>query len=197
MDRALLKPICDLAFAFHTEEGSSLGLPDFPVENIEKVARILNACGEGHRSLNPTKLMFKIFPHSLVLKEEEANAKFYADLLQKFKMPPLTLGEEKYELDEVIDAQERGMKVVKFKANGKNVEIKVQGGEKAWSESEAKAEGFVMNAQHSSALVDMMLNHSSGHDFALVGAQGSGKTALIRQFAYQLNYDILSMHLFK
>lgn len=88
-------------------------------------------------------------------------------------------------------------KIVNFVSNKQNFTIEVQKGTRTLNKNKEDSDSFIMNDYHSSKLVDMMLNHSSGHDFALVGPTGCGKTELIKKFANLLDYNTQTVYLYK
>lgn len=130
--------MCNLAYSFYSDEIQALSLPDFPVENLDKLARIMNRCRHvsadssqpyDRSLLNTGNLLNKLYPFEILLREEETNRKFYFDLLNKFTLPdPSPRGSADYELvsvDESSNSVEQ--KQVRFKsANGKQATIEVR-----------------------------------------------------------------------
>ena len=201
VDEELLKSLCNLAYSFYSDDIQALNLPDFPVENVDKLARIMNNCHENTSTnklydrslLNTGNLLNKLYPFEVILKDEETNKKFYFDLLDKFSIPePTGTNSIDYELVNVEDV-DKGKRVIFRSENGKEASVLVKKG-LLKSRHESK---FIMNESHSSQLVDMMLNHSSDSDFCLIGAQGSGKTELIKKFAQLLDYRVQTLYLYK
>jgi hypothetical protein len=201
VDPEIIKNLCNFGFSFYTNEMASLNLPDFPVENIDKLVRILDKCQNNQLSL--ANLINKIYPHTFILKDEPTNRKFYFELLHKFNLSSgdssSTGSSNKIEFKMVSFEQQSDsqIKTLKFKSSDKKImSIDMVCASKNQGNNEESA--FVMNDYHASQLVDMMLNHSSGHDFCLIGAQGSGKTELIKQFSRMLNYpQIKTTYLYK
>jgi hypothetical protein len=217
VDKAVLKNMCDFAYSFYEPEIASLNLIDFPIENLDKLARIMsktkpandfNESCDSSGLLNTSKLLNKLYPYDLVLKEDESNLKFLNDMLKKFSLPELKEVEKQtqkqnqidYKLLSVIDNnQSNESKTVRFKSlySNQDLEINVLKGssnKKSLIESSNK---FIMNEYNSSVLVDMFLNHASEHDFCLIGAQGCGKTELINKFAQLLDYNVHTLYLYK
>ena len=188
----IIKNLCDFAYSFYADEMGSLNLVDFPVENLDKVVRIMNACklktnknaedldGYNDSYLNTSKLLFKLYPHNLLLKDEETNRKMYFDLMQKFNLKSFNLNQTTNEVDYKLvslkdNNNNHNQKTLSFKAahshNKPTFSIGLVKGVSQIKQND-KDDGFIMNDYHSSQLVDMMLNHSSGHDFCLIGGQG-------------------------
>ena len=184
----LIKNLCDFGYSFYANEMSSLNLPDFPVENLDKIVRIMNACDNKSGSnynetyLNTSKLINKLYPHNLLLKDEETNKKFYFDLMQKFNLTSFKNEQLANEVDyKLISIKESDTnadkKTLSFQSSSNNnkntlyIDL-VKGSSPNLNAANEKDE-FIMNDYHSSQLVDMFLNHSSGHDFCLIGGQGN------------------------
>lgn len=90
----LIKNLTDFGYSFYTSEMANLNLPDFPLENLDKIVKIMNnvrlekdQSGNFNEAyLNPSKLLNKLYPHKLLLKDEETNNKFYFKLMRKFNL---------------------------------------------------------------------------------------------------------------
>lgn len=228
----IINNFCGFGYSFYASNEinsaisslSTLNLPDFPIENLDKIIKITNNChvSDNNNSiktsdLNAVNLLNRLYPYSVILKDEPDNLKFYFQLMEKFnldcskikksqleKKSGQYLNEIYYELISVEKKKDdQNKKLIKFKskdlANDRDKFISfevVKGNKNRISENESN-DSFIMNDYHSSQLVDMMLTHSSGSDFCLIGAPGSGKSELIRQFAKQLDYDIQTVNLYK
>ena len=169
-----------------------LSLPDFPVENLDKLLRIMNKTyplDSKHVAqldkpyskdyLGTSHLIGKLYPFSVLLKDEETNQKFCKELLNKFDLPapppPTASNRIDYELMSIEDSTE-GMKQLKFKSlidsQDTFLAIDLIKGVSGRQKTDM-ANKFVMNKCHSSQIVDLMLSHSSEHDFCLIGPQGT------------------------
>ena len=67
----------------------SLNLIDFPVENLEKIIKILNSTSNVNKSdyldyFDRSKLINKLYPYQLIIKKDDL--KLYNDLLKKFNL---------------------------------------------------------------------------------------------------------------
>jgi von Willebrand factor A domain-containing protein 8 len=185
VDQELIKNLCDFGYSFYANEMASLNLADFPVENLDKIIRIMNSCYSNEKKnsnynenyLNTNKLIAKLYPHNLLLKDEETNKKMYFDLMQKFNLKSSRPNHGSNEIDfKLIGVKNNSeYKQLLFQSSSNNnkaiLSIDLVGGASSKHQNE-KDDAFIMNDYHSSQLVDMMLNHSSGHDFCLIGGQG-------------------------
>ncbi len=145
--------------------------------------------------MNYTKLIHKIYPYSIILKDEDK--KFYFEMLSKFGLPIENSSQlnNKNEIDYEflsVESKDSNNKTLKFKSSSQIFSIDLTSGRK-----KNFYENFIMNEYHSGQLVDMMLSHSSQSDFCLIGPQGSGKTELIKKFASLLDYRIETIYMYK
>ena len=167
-----IKSVCDFSYSFYAKEMEALSLPDFPVENVDKIVRIMNNCSSDYEQLNPSKLINKLYPHTFILKEEDSNRNIYFDLMTKFGLPRLNddsiINQLDYQLVSVL-AKEPNLKTLQFKSVETNSVFTI---DLISGNYENSSSNFIMNAYHSSLIVDMALSHSSAHDFCLIGPQG-------------------------
>jgi hypothetical protein len=56
---------------------------------------------------------------------------------------------------------------------------------------------FVATPYHKAMLAAMVVDHAAGRDFCVVGEKGSGKSALVGEFARRLGYETEVMPLFQ
>jgi hypothetical protein len=73
-----IKSLTDFGYSFYASEMSALNLPDFPVENLDKIVHIMNQTktvngGAGslydENHLSASKLIYKLYPDNLLLKD--------------------------------------------------------------------------------------------------------------------------------
>ncbi|CAF0766137.1 unnamed protein product [Brachionus calyciflorus] len=187
----IIEKLCNFSYSFYTSEVSQMGLIDFPIENLERVFKIIDSVkGTSKSPINEIKLIEKIYPYGLLYKNDEAKEKLASSMIEKFNL--LNKNNSEFELLSVEDLA--NVKKVNFKNGSDEYYVEVLKGE---CKNEANNnESFIMNKYHSNALVDMFLNHTSG-DFVLIGPSGCGKTELINKFANFLDYSTQTMYLFK
>lgn len=77
-----LEKILSCAFALLSKESSTLGLPDFPVDNLPLAALIL----EQNPHLTPYEIIYRLYPYKTFLKDGVQNLE---DLLSKLEVPPI------------------------------------------------------------------------------------------------------------
>lgn len=213
INEALINNLSNFGYSFYTNESNSLSLPDFPVENVDYLTRIMNkvyrldsnqnriAESYNENFLDTSKLINKLYPFSLILKNEETNQKFFNELMSRFNLPVPKISsnnEANYELVEIkSSSRSEHLKELCFKSlnnPGQLMSIDLIKGNTGVTRTDPN---FVMNRYHSSQLVDIMLSHASEHDFCLIGPQGSGKTEIIKQFCNLLEYNMHTIYLYK
>ncbi|RNA15401.1 von Willebrand factor A domain-containing 8 [Brachionus plicatilis] len=194
VDPGLIKKFFDFSYSLYAPEMTNIGLVDFPVENLDKIIKIVNNIKNQISPIKEISLVEKIYPFQLLYQNDDSKEKVVWNMLGKFgieaKSDQCSQSTEN-ELVSVVDKLDS--KVVTFKSGSDLFTVEVGKGNSCVNENKS----FIMNRYHSSLLVDMFLNHSSGHDFVLIGPTGCGKTELINKFASLLDYSTQSMHLFK
>ncbi len=167
-----IKNLCDFGYSFYANEMASLNLVDFPVENLDKIVRIMNACQLNENPnlnykesyLNTAKLITKLYPHSLLLKDEETNKKMYFDLMQKFNLKTLKQNQAPNEIDykliEVKDNHQTKNVLFKSSLNNNKVTLSVElvKGTCPKTQNE-KNDDFIINDYHSSQLVFLISSY--------------------------------------
>lgn len=183
----LINNLCNFGYSFYTSESNSLNLPDFPVENLDKLTRIMNKINlvdsnesnhlYSEKFLDTSKLIEKIYPFSLILKDEETNGKFCNELMEKFNLPKANISVKNkndlfYEFIEV-ESKSDSTKEIKFKSLHKPENVYSIDMIRGHANTARQADSnFIMNKYHSSQIVDLMLSHAAEHDFCLIGPQG-------------------------
>lgn len=151
------------------------------MNKVYKLDSNLNRLDETYTGdlLNTTELLNKLYPFSLILKDEETNHKFFRELMTKFELPTEAVISSSNKVNyEFVDikpaANTRNAKEMTFKSVRNNEEnqllsIDLIKGNAGLTKADSE---FVMNKYHSGQLVDIMLSHASEHDFCLIGPQG-------------------------
>ena len=126
--------------------------------------------------LDTSKLINKLYPFSLILKDEETSQKFCDELLSKFHLPTPNISASNqidYQFVSIgQSASASDLKALKFKSFHRSDKLLSVDLVKGTSASAKNDPHFIMNDYHSSQLVDLMLSHASGHDFCIIGPQG-------------------------
>ncbi|CAD5229391.1 unnamed protein product [Bursaphelenchus okinawaensis] len=164
------------------QQGTSLGLPRVPIDNMVKAFEVWN--------LNPTlseeEVIASFYPKSSILKRE-TELSIYNQFLDDFsvkrnkKLPPAT--------SEMASEDS----TVKINRNNDNVTFTVPTGTVT---ENIKHSPFVSTPYHEDVMSHLMTLHSKV-DFCLLGGKGTGKTAIIEEFGRRLNYHLETITLFQ
>ena len=204
-NKDFIENITGFAYSFYEEEINKINLPDFPIENIEKLVTIVNKCqimkeesSSSIHYLNTSFLINKLYPHKILLKNGETNLKLYFGLLEKFNLISSKSDNIQYKLLSIEDRENDEVKVnfeSKSESLTKTLHVILSKVRKNYVINQNS--GFIINDYHSHQLVDLMLSHSAGYDFCLIGSRGCGKTQLINEFSRLLGYNTHTIQLYK
>lgn len=204
-NKNFIENLTNFAYSFYEDEINKLNLPDFPIENIDKLVAIANNCHLTNEDslttsidyLNTSCLINKLYPHKILLKNEETNLKLYFGLLAKFNLVSSKSDTTQYRLLSIQD-HDAGRIRVNFESFSENFNKKMHILlPKVGHNLNIKNAGFIENNYHSHQLVELMLSHSANYDFCLIGNRGCGKTQLITEFARLLGYNTRTIQMYK
>ncbi|XP_071949792.1 von Willebrand factor A domain-containing protein 8-like [Antedon mediterranea] len=165
-----------------SKESTSLGLPDFPMDNLLSVIKILNSVPNA----SVQNVLEKLYPFHVMLAKEGRTA--VVDMLKKFELledkygnlTPCSISNIQYMTNEDnadVTIQSRGAKFNVNMARGNQ------------SPSSPDSMDYISVPSHEHVLADMMLSHSV-KDFCLIGPKGCGKSLLVKRFASMLGYQL-------
>nr|XP_018907546.1 PREDICTED: von Willebrand factor A domain-containing protein 8 [Bemisia tabaci] len=181
---ARLPQLLSVAFALSSVESRSLGLPDFPLENIEKVAAQLVK----YPDLSVSDAVKKLYPYSIFVPRTEQNTveNLIKDLLpseskQTYKVLDFTIS------DNLLES-------MKVSISPSEVTLNVPSGSNASRPTESQ--NFIFTPYLDHTFASILLSHSTS-DFCIVGPKGCGKSAIIRHLANKLNYQIEPVVLYR
>ncbi|KAL8625507.1 hypothetical protein ACOMHN_014596 [Nucella lapillus] len=166
-------------------ESSSLGLPDFPMDNLTHLLKILDAV-PGVSSHN---IVQRLYPYALMLGKEGKTA--VTDTLSKFELTDsgATDGAVKSVVKEGQEA------AVQIAVGRKKYNLKLAAGQ-VDSVPSGRDGTFVPTDYHDQFLSEMMQSHLA-KDFCIVGPRGSGKSVVVKQFADMLGYHLEPIMLYQ
>uniref|UniRef100_A0A1I7YH63 VWFA domain-containing protein n=1 Tax=Steinernema glaseri TaxID=37863 RepID=A0A1I7YH63_9BILA len=173
-----------IAYAMNSQrnEGSALGLLNFPIDNLPLLASIWNCAPR----LSPSHVFELAYP-SAVVKSSDSEKQVLDDLKKKFD---ITGAETPLDIKEIIKLEDA--RTVKVQLN--DSEVIAPYGEA--HESIALKEPFVNTPELERLLAEMALSHSKG-DFCILGTRGSGKTKAIEEFARRFGYHTNTVILYQ
>ncbi|XP_037937936.1 von Willebrand factor A domain-containing protein 8 isoform X2 [Teleopsis dalmanni] len=162
---------------------SSINLPDFPLDNLQLVARIMNA----NPKISVHDAIKHVYPYQTTLKKEAIVR--IKDLLTSFEINSLP-AEPIKKINATKVAEDSN--IVQF--NIDNVAIKIAGGERLTSAEKTK--NFVDLAHQRNILATMIQSFAVG-DICLIGQKGVGKSTLTNHLLHLLNQSVEPMVLYE
>ncbi|KAL3861823.1 hypothetical protein ACJMK2_007838 [Sinanodonta woodiana] len=181
-----LSQLLSFASTMVTKESTSLGLPDFPISNLQFLVKIMDQLPD----VNANALLQRLYPYDVMLRKEGQTA--VKDMFSKFELP--TEKSQSFSLGSVERLSD-GVAQVILAQGQKNYQVQVQTGSIS-STAGLKNSTFVQTGYHSQFLAEMMQSHLV-KDFCIIGPRGCGKTALVQQFARILGYHIEPIMLYQ
>lgn len=174
--------LLSLATTLCSQESSSLGLPDFPVDNLPSALQLLNV----FPMLSSQQLVQRLYPYKSILGKEGQLAvetvlsRF--ELLDSHRQPtPSTV----LNVSTIQDLKEQAN--VTLSVAGEEITFQVQSGTNEPRLPNSSTH-FISTSSHSQLIAEMMQSHIV-KDICLIGAKGCGKSAIAREFAEMLGYS--------
>ncbi|KAL4125538.1 hypothetical protein PRIC2_009121 [Phytophthora ramorum] len=133
-------------------------------------------------------------PVALSLCEAESNSKALDRIVTKFADG---LKKTKYTVENVAKASAENVKAtVSFRTPAAQLVLQDVPCGTTRAQMDAMP-GFIETETHSEMLAEMIQDHAVGSDLCVLGAKGSGKSALVRLFAHRMGYATELFSLFK
>ncbi|XP_063429829.1 von Willebrand factor A domain-containing protein 8-like [Mytilus trossulus] len=179
-----LSQVLSFATAVLTKESNTLGLPDFPISNISSIAKILNTAPD----TNIYNLIQRLYPYDVMLGKEGQTA--VKQLLTKFELLGKNdLSKKTEEISPPVASNDQASVLLNDKSK-----LNVTVGTKPLNRT--GKESFVPTPYLDNMLAEMIQSHMVG-DFCIVGPRGSGKSAIVEQFAEMLGYHVEPIMLYQ
>ncbi|KAK7499225.1 hypothetical protein BaRGS_00009485, partial [Batillaria attramentaria] len=179
-------------------ETDSLGLPDFPIDNLPHIVNIMDAVP----GVSSYSILERAYPFSLMLGKEGKTA--VTDTMNKF---------------ELVDPGQAHGGVKGVKKEGHSAAVNIAVGKNTFDlnlfhtvptntnqtqvpagQLESVPAGrdgvFVPTEYHDTFLSELMQSHLT-KDFCVVGPRGSGKSVVVKQFADMLGYHLEPIMLYQ
>ncbi|CAH0715327.1 unnamed protein product, partial [Brenthis ino] len=176
VDTTKLEQLLSAAYAFISPELQQISLPDFPVDNLNVAALIL----ERNPNIPVHKLLYLLYPYNTFLSRDHIkNVEIVLHNLNIETKPQWSIALHNVEFKD-------NQALVNIEINGEKSQFSVScGGNK----SKTEKKGFVKTEYQTQLLNELLLSHSVG-DFCIVGPKGCGKSLLVSQLASLLGYTI-------
>ncbi|KAM3957572.1 von Willebrand factor A domain-containing protein c12.2 [Aphomia sociella] len=172
-----LEELLSAAYALISPELQLVSLPDFPVDNLQAAARIL----ERNPAVPIYKLLYLLYPYNTFLtKDHIKSVKAVLDNLKIDTNPNWNISMQGVQFKE-------NQALVTMDINGAKSQFSVACGSRSKKGIEDKR--IVKTAYQSQLLNELLLSHSVA-DFCIVGPKGCGKSLLVTQLASLLGYTI-------
>lgn len=176
--------------------GTSTGprMPHFDYLSLAHCAKVLEKFPNAGVA-NTVQRAFPVRTNVLGAKTE-SNSKALDRIVENFTDG---VRSSNYMLNDVTKASAADVKAtVTFRTPGDNAELVLRDVSCGTTRIQTTAmPGFVETDTHSKMLAEMIQDHAVGSDLCVLGAKGSGKSALVRLFAYRMGYATELFSLFK
>uniref|UniRef100_A0A3Q2ZT42 von Willebrand factor A domain containing 8 n=1 Tax=Kryptolebias marmoratus TaxID=37003 RepID=A0A3Q2ZT42_KRYMA len=174
--------LLSLAMTLCSQESSSLGLPDFPVDNLVSALHILNI----FPMLSSQQLIQRLYPYKSILRKDGHTA--VEGVLSRFELLDRLHHSSPSAVVSVTRTKDfEGHADVTVRVADKDVTFQVPAGSKGLR-SPHSSPTFINTPSHSQLLAAMMQSHMV-KDMCLIGAKGCGKSVIGREFAEMLGYS--------
>ncbi|GFO07343.1 von Willebrand factor a domain-containing protein 8-like [Plakobranchus ocellatus] len=167
------------------KETSPLGLPDFPLDNLPHVVKIMNSMPK----CSDVELLHRIYPYTTMLGKDGKTA--VEEAMDKFEISPQE--ETSLSLKEVSRQGLQATVSLNHKKESFNLQVLCGGLNVNAGELD---QHFVKTIYHDTVLLQMMQSHLV-KDFCIVGPRGCGKSVVVKQFADMLGYHIEPIMLYQ
>ncbi|XP_063005440.1 von Willebrand factor A domain-containing protein 8 isoform X1 [Melospiza melodia melodia] len=186
-----ISQLLSFATTLCSQESSTLGLPDFPLDSLSAAVQILDS----FPMMSVQHVIDRLYPYHLFLGKEGRTA--VKDMLKRFELQD----SEKHLFPRKITRVESVHGNKPFKAD-----VTVQIGEKEVTfqvpagtgmlKNHSRSDTFIRTSSHNQLLAEMMQSHMV-KDMCLIGGKGCGKTVIAKEFADILGYSIEPIMLYQ
>ncbi|XP_076618440.1 von Willebrand factor A domain-containing protein c12.2 isoform X2 [Colletes latitarsis] len=181
VDAGKLSQLLSCAHALVTQEAISLGLPDFPLDNLTSAAIIMDKCPH----LPVSDIFYRFYPYKLFLGKEGQTA--VEDILKTFN---------------ILDSYKGDNVTRRLNVNGKtndSLSVTIQHGNVKTTlnvlcgtsdiNDNTKQSKYVETNYQNNLLASMLETHLVS-DFCLIGPKGCGKSTTVQTLADLMGYQV-------
>uniref|UniRef100_A0A3P9LZX2 von Willebrand factor A domain-containing protein 8 n=1 Tax=Oryzias latipes TaxID=8090 RepID=A0A3P9LZX2_ORYLA len=167
-----------------SQESSSLGLPDFPIDNLLPAVRVLNT----FPMLSLHKLIHRLYPYkNFLAKDGHTAVEAVLNVIQELSYHSI--------LSVSVSKEFQGHVDVKLSIADKEITFQSPAGTNEAHPPHSNPT-FISTPGHSQLLAEMMQSHIV-KDICLIGPKGSGKSVIAREFANMLGYSVEPVMLYQ
>uniref|UniRef100_A0A673VXU8 von Willebrand factor A domain containing 8 n=1 Tax=Salmo trutta TaxID=8032 RepID=A0A673VXU8_SALTR len=178
-----------------SQESHNLGLPDFPVDNLPPALTVL----EQFPMLSSQQLVQRLYPYQAMLGKEGRTA--VEGVLSRFELLDACQQPASSAVLKVVPAsteqpgQAGAQADVTVRITDKDITFQVPAGTKAPRPPNSNP-AFISTPSHAQLLAEMVQSHLV-KDMCLIGAKGCGKSAVAKEFAEMLGYNMEPVMLYQ
>ncbi|XP_011166750.2 von Willebrand factor A domain-containing protein 8 isoform X1 [Solenopsis invicta] len=182
VDAGKLSQLLSCAHALVTQEAVTIGLPDFPLDNLSSAALIMDKSPD----LSVYDVFYRFYPYKLFLGKEGQNA--VEDILGTFSV--LSNSKTNCDIISKVDSTKKAddLLEISIKRNNSKTSFHVPCGMSQLSSS-ANNDHYIETNYQNNLLASMLESHLAS-DFCLIGPKGCGKSTTVRRLADLLGYQV-------
>ncbi|XP_075447188.1 von Willebrand factor A domain-containing protein 8 isoform X2 [Ascaphus truei] len=174
-------------------ESSTLGLPDFPADNLPAAIGILDV----FPMMSSQSIIQRLYPYNILLGKEGRTA--VEDALKRFELTSSGRSSVPLRIQKVGAAHKANtnnvLAAVTIQVGDKESFIEVQAGTRPLN-LHSGSPPFIKTKSHELLLAEMMQSHMV-KDMCLIGGKGCGKTVIVKEFAEMLGYEVEPVMLYQ
>ncbi|XP_074844543.1 von Willebrand factor A domain-containing protein 8 isoform X3 [Carettochelys insculpta] len=186
-----ISQLLSFATTLCSQESSTLGLPDFPLDSLSAAVQILDS----FPMMSVQHIIKWLYPYNILLGKEGRTA--VEDALKRFELqdskspllPSRIIKVERIPGSKILQADvtvQIAEKEVKFQVPAGTRPLRLCSG----------SDTFIKTTSYNQLLAEMMQSHMV-KDICLIGGKGCGKTVIAKEFADMLGYNIEPVMLYQ
>ncbi|XP_077339308.1 von Willebrand factor A domain-containing protein 8 [Lithobates pipiens] len=186
-----ISQLLSFATTLCSQESASLGLPDFPADNLTAAIGILNA----FPTVSCQRVIERLYPYSVLLGKEGRTA--VEDALKRFELSDSGKHPDSLAIMNVDSVQnsDSPQAAVTIRSGDKNISVEMASGTRPLHLN-SKLSTFIRTSTHEQLLAEMMQSHMV-KDMCLIGGKGCGKSVIAKEFADVLGYEVEPVMLYQ
>ncbi|XP_032258825.1 von Willebrand factor A domain-containing protein 8 isoform X3 [Phoca vitulina] len=186
-----ISQLLSFATTLCSQESSTLGLPDFPLDSLPAAVQILDS----FPMMSIKHAIQWLYPYTILLGHEGKMA--VEGVLKRFELQDSessVLPKEVVRVERLAESPAPQANVT-IRIAEKEVTVQVPSGTRPINQPCA-SDHFIQTLSHKQLLAEMMQSHMV-KDICLIGGKGCGKTVIVKNFADNLGYNIEPIMLYQ
>uniref|UniRef100_A0A8C2U8R3 von Willebrand factor A domain-containing protein 8 n=1 Tax=Coturnix japonica TaxID=93934 RepID=A0A8C2U8R3_COTJA len=186
-----ISQILSFATTLCSQESSTLGLPDFPLDSLSAAVQILDS----FPTMSVEHVIDRLYPYNVFLGKEGRTA--VKDALKRFELQDSNkqLRPRRITKVESVPGNKPFKADVTVQIGESEVTFQVPAGT-GLLKQHSQSDKFIRTSSHDQLLAEMMQSHMV-KDMCLIGGKGCGKTVIAKEFADILGYSIEPIMLYQ